>query len=195
MKNKTAIIGVMLLVAAMAAKTYAQAPADEAKPAAAGDAVPQTAPAVADTPQKAAVPDPAAAQIAQLNPGMYQFEETDVQFTTDEDGFNGTGVYKLQLDIKADSTFTMTGYVTAADAGLTNQPIFKVRGYWKQDGEKLIASDMLEQYYDFDSKTFSPWEPPEDNQVMETVKIRNVTDTTFQEYDKETGSWMTWSRM
>ncbi|MEZ5584040.1 MAG: hypothetical protein R3F37_16040 [Candidatus Competibacteraceae bacterium] len=54
---------------------------------------------------------------------------------------------------------------------------------------------MLEQYYDFDSKTFSPWEPPEDNQATETVKIRNVTQDTFQEHDNETGSWMTWSKL
>ncbi|NJN46029.1 MAG: hypothetical protein HC808_05590 [Candidatus Competibacteraceae bacterium] len=213
MKNRTAVVGLVLLAIGMVVDVGAQIPSQKANPTDVDAAAQSTAPLTDETSQQPAtqapvpaqppVPDqvpnqtPASAteQIAPLSPGLYQSEESDVQFNEDDDGFDGTGVYKLQLDIKADGAFSLSGYVSAADAGLSDQPIFRIRGRWKQEQDTLIASDMLEQFYDFESKTFSPWESPENNQSTEIIKIRNVTQDTFQEYDEDSGSWMTWSKL
>ncbi|MEZ5584041.1 MAG: hypothetical protein R3F37_16045 [Candidatus Competibacteraceae bacterium] len=132
MKNKSLVIGVVLLVAGMGVELAAQTPAGETEPGVADNVAQQTTPVDAN-PQQQAAP-PATTQFAAIIPGLYQSEESGVEFNAEDDGFNGTGVYKLQLDLKADGTFTMTGYVTAADAGFKDQPIFRIRGRWQQDG-------------------------------------------------------------
>ncbi|MEE4378922.1 MAG: hypothetical protein V2J55_15625 [Candidatus Competibacteraceae bacterium] len=207
MKNRTAVVGVVLLAIGMVVDVGAQIPNQNANPNDPDAAAQSTAPVVDETSEQPAAQAPvpaqapnqtpasAAAQVFTLTPGLYQAEESDVEFNEDDDGFNGTGVYKLQLDIKADGAFSLSGYVSAADAGLSDQPIFRIRGRWKQEKETLIASDMLEQFYDFQSNTFSPWEPPEDGQATDIIRIRNVTQDTFQEYDEDSGSWMTWSKL
>ncbi|MGE0084408.1 MAG: hypothetical protein AB7S75_08300 [Desulfococcaceae bacterium] len=130
-----------------------------------------------------------------LSPGLYHYEENTIEFSEEEDGFSGTGSQKLQMDLKTDGIFAITTYVTIPEAGIQNQAIINFRGRWKQDGDKLIQSEILVQYYDFDNNSFSPWEAPEHGETEVTVKIRNITPGTFQEYDENSGTWVTWSRL
>ncbi len=133
--------------------------------------------------------------VAKLSPGLYHYEETGIEFAEEEDGISGTGSQKMQMDLKADGTFTITTWLTIPEAGIQEQVISSFRGNWRQDGEKLIQSGILAQYFNFETNSFSPWEAPDGWETEITVNIRNVTPGTFQEYDEESKTWATWSKL
>ncbi|MEZ4525548.1 MAG: hypothetical protein R2941_06465 [Desulfobacterales bacterium] len=153
----------------------------------------------APEPQKDAVmpatTDGKTESFAKLSPGVYSFEQSGIQFMEEEDGFSGTGSQKLQLDLKPDGTFAITTYVTIPESGIQNQAFINFRGKWKQEGDKLIQSEILAQYFNFETGSFSPWEAPDGWETEVTVKIRNITPGTFQEYDEESKTWATWSKL
>jgi len=140
-------------------------------------------------------PDSKTESPANLSPGLYHYEENGVEFAEEEDGISGTGTQKMQMDLKADGTFTITIYATVPETGMEDQIIRNFRGTWKQDGEKLIQSGILARYFNFESNSFSLWESPDDGETEVVLKIRNITPGTFQEYDEASDSWITWIRL
>ncbi len=146
----------------------------------------------AAVPQK---PDGKTESVANLSPGLYSFEQSGIEFVEEEDGFSGTGSQKLQLDLKPDGTFTITTYVSIPESGIQNQALIHFRGKWKQEGDNLVQSEILAQYFNFETGSFSPWEAPDGWETEVRVKIRNITPGTFQEYDEESKTWATWSKL
>ena len=208
MKKIVLFLFISLSVAGIFSAGFAQTAGDAAKdtPSAVPvkDAVTRSADAKTEAaqpaePQKDAAVPPAAdsktASVAKLSPGLYYYEESGIEFVEEEDGFNGTGSQKLQLELKTDGTFTITTYVTIPESGIQNQAIINFRGNWKQEGEKLIQSGILAQYFNFETGAFSPWEAPDGWETEVTVNIRNITPGTFQEYDEESKTWATWSKL
>ena len=189
MKKIATVIFVCLFVTGAFSLTSAQAPV--------GDNKSESTPSAAEPKKDAAAPanETKTEEVAALTPGLYHYEAADIEFTEEEDGFNGTGILKFQLDLKADGTFTTEAYLTSADLGVTEQLFYKNRGKWKQDGDKVVQSELLEQYYNVDSKSMSPWAPPEEGKTTTTSKIRNVTKDTFQEYDEDSKTWYTWTKL
>ena len=130
-------------------------------------------------------------ETAALSPGVY---DHTFKLEKERDGFDGTGVLKMQLDLNADGTFTLAAYVSSDELGLNNQLFTKLRGTWKQQEDRIVESDLEAQYYDVNAKNMTAWGPPPDGKTTDNARIRNVTKTRFEEFDPTTGKWVTWNK-
>jgi len=157
--------------------------------------IPHTEAGDAKAEPNSAAPDSRTEISAKLSSGLYHYEESGVEFAEEEDGISGTGTQKMQMDLKADGTFTLTIYATVPETGMEEQIIKNFRGTWKQDREKLIQSGILAQYFNFESNSFSPWESPDEGETEVVLQIRNITPGTFQEYDEASDTWITWIKL
>jgi hypothetical protein len=129
---------------------------------------------------------------AELSSGTYEYAEPKT-FTEAVDGFDGTGSIKGRLTLNADKTFLLQGYLTV-DGSITDLLSFEGKGNYSQSGGKLILSDRLQRLYQSNTKTYGPWATPTDGPSDES-QIRNVTSSTFQEYNDDDKNWMTWSKI
>ena len=176
MKRFAVVMFAALFVTGMLSVTLAQSPVREGRKESAGSG------GTAKT-----------EETAKLLPGAYD-QVAKLEFSKEKDGFNGTGVMKMQLDLMADGTFTLVAYVTSKELQFDNQLFIKLRGKWKQQADRIVESDLEVQYYDLGAKTMSAWGPPETGKTTDNARIRNVTKTTFEEFDPTTKKWVTWNK-
>lgn len=118
------------------------------------------------------------------------YEHTDTEFwTEEEDGVDATVTVRGQLELKSDGTYLLRVYVTSDDLELTNELVYEQKGSFSQSGSTVNLSSILER-----GSSSDPWVVPEEGSA-DSFKIRNVTSTTFQEYDDDEMRWVTWSKL
>lgn len=130
---------------------------------------------------------------AELALGTYQYSETEV-WTEAEDGVDATVIFKGQLELKSDQTFLLRGYITSTDLEVTDLLAVEFQGNFQQNGMTINQTNILvREVLDLSTGQMSSLKTPDDGS-SDSSQIRNVTATTFQEYDDDENRWITWSK-
>jgi hypothetical protein len=121
-----------------------------------------------------------------LSTGTYQAERTG-----DIEGHATT--IRLQLTINADGTYFQQGFATLYGTAIKDQLIIEEKGSYVQEGETLITKDRQERNFNITTQSWDPWKVPSGGS-SDRDRIRNVTPTTFQVYEKSEKKWYTFSK-
>jgi hypothetical protein len=125
--------------------------------------------------------------VATLSTGTYQAERTG-----DIEGHAAT--VRLQLTINSDGTYFQQGYATLYGTAIKDQLIIEEKGSYQQEGETLITKDRQERSFNVTTQSWEPWKVPSGGS-SDRDRIRNVTPTTFQVYEKTEKKWYTFAKM
>ena len=112
---------------------------------------------------------------------MYQCERT---YKVDSDH---STLVKLQFTLSTDGSYLQQGY-------LSDQLVIEERGRYSQTGDLLTYRDRFERRLSSETQLWGAWKTP-DSGTEDSDRVRNVTGTTFQVYDKREKNWYTFSRL